>query len=384
MTPDVSSLRIGLDAREAFRENPRGIGLYARHLVREFGSLCPETEFLLYHERPNPPDLPPIPKAMRPVRATCKGDRFLAWERLLMPWRIRRDALSVYHGTYNTLPPQWPLWKGPPMVVSIHDLIVVWHDEDLHDPYIRYCRQATRRFVRDAAHILTVSEWSKRDILERYPVDPSKITVFYNGVHPDFLAGAPEGAGLAARTKYAGGRPYLFAVGAPLPRKNTGRMLEALGLLHARKPLEHRILVSGLGTEAQQKFGAIAGRVGLADQVRFLPYVSRSDLVGLYAGADLSIYPSLVEGWGIPVIESLVLGTPVITSNTSGMAEAAGPHGHLFDPTNLDSMVEGIAQAIADRARFASIRDEAVQRARTFTWRRAAEVTLQVYQQVAR
>lgn len=377
-------MRIGLDAREAFRENPRGIGLYARHLMREFGELCPEHEFLLYHERPAPPDLPQIPPSMRPVRATCKGDRFLAWERALMPWRIRRDKLSVYHGTYNTLPPEIPLWKGPPLVVSIHDLIVVWYDEDLHDPYIRYCRKATGRFVRDAAHILTVSEWSKQDILARYPVDPAKITVFYNGVHPDFLAGAPAGAGAAARAKFADGRPYLFAIGAPLPRKNTAKMLEALGVLHRRKPLEHLVLVSGLSQDHQKRFGEVAQGAGLADRVRFLPYVSRQELVGLYAGADLSVYPSLVEGWGIPVVESLALGTPVITSNTSGMAEAAGPHGRLFDPKDLDSMVEGIASALAERDRFATIREAAVARARTFTWRAAAEVTLATYRKVAR
>jgi len=376
-------MRIGLDAREAFRQNPRGIGLYARHLMREFGALCPEHEFVLYHEREAPPDLPPVPANMHPRRAEIRGSRWHAWERVLMPWRLRRDDLTVYHGTYNSLPPRWPLWRGPPMVVSLHDVIVTWWDDDLSDSFVRYARQVTARVVRQAAAILTVSEWSKRDIVERFGADPEKVTVFYNGVHPDFLAGAPEGAGERARTTHADGRPYLYAIGSPLKRKNTGAMIDALGLLHQRRPLEHLVLISGLSESQRAPFRERAERAGISERVRFLGYVDRAELIGLYAGADLAVYPSKVEGWGIPVIESLVLGTPVVTSDTTGMSEAGGDHATFFDPEDLDSMAEGIQRALDHRGDFAGIRDAAIQRARGFTWRRAAEVTLETYRRAA-
>lgn len=376
-------LVVGLDAREAFRFQPRGIGLYGRHLIREFGALCPEVRFKLYHERERPADLGDLPPNMTPVRASIRGHRWHLWERALMPWRLQRDGLDVYHGTYNTLPPRLPLRARPPMVVSIHDVIVTWLAEDLDDAYVRYCRQVTARVVQQAARILTVSEWSKRDIVARFGADPNKITVFYNGVHPDFLAGAPAGAGDDARRRFAQGRPYLFAIGAPLPRKNTAAMLRALGTLHARKPLDHSILVSGLSEAQRVPFAAAAHAAGIAERVHFLSYVERRDLVALYAGADLSIYPSRVEGWGIPVIESLSQGTPVVTSQTSGMAEAGGAHASFFDPDDHESMVEGIGAALANRAAFAHVRDAAIARARTFTWRRAAEVSLAVYREVA-
>jgi glycosyltransferase involved in cell wall biosynthesis len=381
---DLTQLVIGLDAREAFRQNPRGIGLYARHLMRELGALCPEHRFLLYHERPTPPDLPPVPANMRPVRAEVRGSRWHAWERALMPWRLRRDGLSVYHGTYNTLPPRWPIWRGPPMVVTIHDVIVTWWNEDLHDSYVRYCRRVTGRVVRDAAAILTVSEWSKGDIVQRYGADPEKITVFYNGVHPDFLAGAPPGAGDAARQRFADGRGYLFAIGSPLARKNTGAMLDALGVLAKRRRLQHLVLISGLDATHQRAFRERAARAGLEHQVRFLPYLDRADLIAVYAGADLAVYPSRIEGWGIPVVEALVLGTPVVTSASSGMLEAGGPHATYFDPDDLESMAHGIETALDRRAEFAPIRAAAIERARGFTWRRAAEVTLATYRAVAR
>lgn len=370
---------IGLDAREAFRFQPRGIGLYGRHLVREFGALCPDVPFRLYHERERPPDLPELPPNMTPVRATIRGHRFHLWERALMPWRMLRDRLGVYHGTYNTLPPRVPGRRRPALVVSIHDVIVTWYPENLDDDYVRYCRKVTARVVRQADRILTVSEWSRRDLVERFAADPRKIVVFHNGIHPDFLAGAPRGAGDDARTRFAGGRPYLFAIGAPLARKNTAAMLRALGRLHARRPLEHLVLVSGLSEAQRLPFARTAHEAGLGDRVRFLPYLDRADLVALYAGADLSIYPSRVEGWGIPVIESLSQGTPVVTSRTSGMAEAGGEHAFFFDPEDEESMADGIARALDGRTAFAAVRDAAVARARTFTWRRAAEVSLAAY-----
>jgi glycosyltransferase involved in cell wall biosynthesis len=376
-------MRIGLDAREAFRPEPRGIGLYVRHLMREFGALCPDVEFLLYHQRTLPDGAIDVPANMRAVHTDMPGGRFHAWERLQIPWRMRRDRVDVYHGTYNTLPPRWRIWPGPPLVVSLHDVIVTWWPDDLHDPFVRYARRVTRRVVRDAAVILTVSEWSRRDICERFDCDPRKVRLSLNGLHPDFLAGAPATAGAAAQARFAGGRPYLFAVGAALERKNTGRLLEAFGLLLRRRPdLPHDLLVSGVGAH-QDRFRALAAAAGCGARVRFLPYVERRDLIALYAGAALSVYPSLVEGWGIPVLESLAVGTPVATSNTAAMPEAGGDHAFYFDPHSTESIAQTIEQALDDAGAFAARRAAAIEHARTFTWRRTAEGVLAVYREVA-
>jgi glycosyltransferase involved in cell wall biosynthesis len=376
-------MRIGFDAREGFRSEPRGIGLYVRHLMREFGALCPDVEFLLYHQLPRPANGIDIPPNMRAVRTDLPGGRLHLWERLQVPWRIRRDAVDVYHGTYNTLPPRWRLWPGPPLVVTLHDVIVTWWPDDLGDPFVRYARAVTERVVRDAALILTVSEWSRRDLCERFRCEPAKVRISLNGLHHDFLAGAPPGAGDAARARWADGRPYVFSPGALLERKNTGRLLDAWGLLHGRRDLPHLLLVSGVAAHAD-RFRERAARAGCADTARFLPYVERSELVALYAGADLCVYPSLVEGWGIPVLEALAVGTPVATSNTSAMPEAGGEHAHYFDPGSAEAIAAGVEQALDRRADFDAVRAAAVARARTFTWRRTAEGVLAAYREVAR
>jgi len=377
-------MRIGVDAREAWRPEPRGIGLYVRHLMREFAALAPDDRFLLYHQLTLPAGAIQIPPNMQAMHTDMPGGRWHGWERLQMPWRLRRDQLDVYHGTYNTLPPRVPLWRGPPMVVSLHDVIVTWWPDDLADPFVRYARAVTPRVVRDAAVILTVSEWSRRDICERFPCDPTKVRLSLNGLHPEVLAGAPPGAGDRAREQFADGRPYLFAIGAGLERKNTGRLLDAWGLCRAQRPdWPHLLLVSGLG-KATDRFRERAAAAGVLEHVRFLPYLSQSDLIALYAGALLSVYPSLVEGWGIPVCESLALGTPVITSNTSAMPEAGGDHARYFDPNSTEAIADAIQDGVEDYVpAFAAVRDAAVARARTFTWRRTAEGVLQAYRDAA-
>ena len=384
-------MRIGVDAREGFRPQPRGIGLYVRHLAREFATLAPDDELLLYHQLPHDPaaehpfELAPNQRA---VQADMRGGRWHTWERLQMPWRLRRDRVDVYHGTYNTLPPKSPLglgalWKGPPMVCTIHDLIVTWYDADLDDPFVRYARAVTERVVRDAEVILTVSEWSRRDLCERHQCDPGKVRLTYNGLHPTVLAGAPDGAGERARAQFADGRAYWYSPGAALERKNTGRMLEAFALARQRRQDLPLLLVSGLG-QAVDRFSERAATAGVLEHVRFLPYLSQQDLLAVYAGADLCIYPSLVEGWGIPVTEALALGRPVLTSNTSAMPEAGGEHARYFDPHDLDSMATAMVDAVDDYLpQWPTQRAAAAERARGFTWTACAEGVLAAYREAA-
>ena len=367
--------------------DPVSVCRYALVRGARDATLAPDDEFLLYHQLQLPPDCDNpfvLPANQRAVHTDMPGGRFHSWERLQMPWRIRRDRLDVYHGTYNTLPPRWPLWKGPPMVVSLHDVIVTWWPDDLDDPFVQYARKVTPRVVRDATIILTVSEWSRRDICERFDCDPAKVRLSLNGLHPEVLKGAPDGAGDQIRERFAEGRPYLFAIGAGLERKNTGRMLEAWGLVRERRPdLPHLLLVSGLG-KAVDRFRDRADKAGALEHVRFLPYLSQAELIATYAGAELCVYPSLVEGWGIPVCESLALGTPIVTSNTSAMPEAGGEHARYFDPNDVESMATAMIDGIERYApAFGEVRDAAIARAREFTWTKTAEGVLQAYRDAA-
>lgn len=376
------TLRIGLDAREGFRENPRGIGLYCRHMLRELGEIEGDHEVIAYHEREAPPDLPPLAANIQPRRVPMPGFRWNLWENLRMPWQVRRDRLDVYHGTYNTVPPLGPRWRRVPLVVTVHDVIVCWWEQDAPGAYDLHLRRVMPRVARQAACILTVSEWSKRDICERYGVPPERITVFHNGVHPLFFRDPPAHWGPQARERFAGGRRYLFAIGSPLRRKNTDGFIRALGVLAQRHRLEHVAVITGLVGKDFDLLRGVAAAAGVEQQVRLFGYVTREELIGLYAGADLTVYPSHAEGWGIPVVESLAVGTPVATSRTTAMPEAGGDDAVYFDPGDVGDMAVAIERALENGGAFAARRPAAQARARGFTWRRAAATALEVYRAV--
>jgi glycosyltransferase involved in cell wall biosynthesis len=373
--------RIGLDFREAFREDPRGIGLYCRHLMREYGAIHPDLDFILFHERELPRDMPEIPEFMRTQRLDIKGGRFHLWERLALPLRLRSEGVDLYHGTYNTLPPRLPMPGNPKLVVTLHDILVTWMGEDLRDPFVRYARQVTRRVVRQADAILTVSEFSKQDILERYHCDPDKIRVVHNGIHPLFHADAPDADVTAMRERVTGGRPYIFAVGSALERKNSDILFPLYRRLKDEGLLGDAVLVmSSLTGESLERRRNTAREVGVEDDCRLLGYQSWEDLRLLYSGAMFSVYPSLAEGWGIPVVESLACGTPVATSERTAMPEAGGEHGLYFDPESLDSVAETCRQVIAGLDSFAA--EDAKSFARGFSWKACAEQTLDVYREL--
>ncbi len=373
--------RIGLDFREAFRENPRGIGLYCRHLMREFGALGPDLDLILFHERELPGDMPEIPDSMRPQRLGITGGRFHLWERLALPLRLRSEGVDLYHGTYNTLPPRLPLPGQPKLVVTLHDILVTWMAEDLQDPFVRYARKVTKRVVRQADAILTVSEFSKQDILQRYPCDPAKIHVVHNGIHPLFHEDADPAQVEAMRERITGGRPYIFAVGSALDRKNSDILFPLYRRLKEEGLLGDALLVmSSLTGESLERRRHVAREMGVEQDCRLLGYQSWEDLRLLKAGALFSVYPSLAEGWGIPVVESLACGTPIATSERTAMPEAGGEYAQYFDPESLESVASACSRLLRKIETFPV--DQAKAHARSFSWKTCAKKTLEIYKEV--
>ncbi len=300
-----------------------------------------------------------------------------------MPLQMRWDRIDVYHGTYNTLPPRWLRLGSPAMVVSLHDVVVTWWEQDGRDSYTDHVRRVTARVCREADKILTVSEFSKRDICERFAVPEERVEIFYNGIPPVFLTDLPQGSAEQARQRFAQGRPYLYCIGSPIRRKNTRGFLDALQILAASDRLEQRVVITGLVGADLDLLRAYAEQRGVADRIDFHGYLSHAELASIYAGADLTVYPSFAEGWGIPVLESLAMGTAVAASKATSIPEAGGEYADYFDPANAEEMAEVITTCLQKRDDFDRIRDAARDRARSFTWRAAAEKTLAVYREVS-
>ena len=268
-------------------------------------------------------------------------------------------------------------------VVTIHDLSVL-HYPDMHPPErIRYFGKGLVKSAHEAARIITGSSFIKRDIVATLGIDPGKIRVVPYGVAPEFapLASAEAREALDRYSLQPGG--YLLAVGTREPRKNLERLLDAyLSLPNAIRAERPLVLAGPAGWRAEQ----LEGRLEQAERkgaVRRLGYIPDADRTALYAGAAAFAYPSLYEGFGLPPLEAVACGTPVLTSAHSPMEEVLGDAAVLVDPLDTGSIAAGLARLLADPDAAAEARRRGPARAARFTWASSVEGTIGVYREVA-
>jgi glycosyltransferase involved in cell wall biosynthesis len=271
------------------------------------------------------------------------------WYPAALPRRAR--GLDVLH---------CPSFRGPlrsrtPLVVTVHDLAVLRHPDAFNRWTRTYSRVVVPRVVRAAQRVIAVSEFTKRELIELLGVAEERIHVVPNAVEAPFVPEGPRAEG-----------DYVLAVGTLEPRKNLPRLAEAT----QRAGLELRVVgARGWGDVS------VAG-----DGVTFLGFVEDEELAALYRGALCVAYPSLYEGFGIPALEALACGAPVVTSQGSAMAEIAGGAAVLVDPRDVEAIADGIANAIARRDELAKLGPE---RARRYTWGASAEAIVSVYRELA-
>jgi len=277
--------------------------------------------------------------------------RDVAWYPALLPLQAWRARLDVVHTTIF----RGPLRSHVPVALTVHDLAVLHHPEAFPAWTRLYAGTALRATVRAARRIIAVSDFTRREVIRLCDVDPDRIDVVPNAVDPIF---SPEGP--------AAGGDYLLAVGTLEPRKNLPAAIEAA-----------RILGAELRVVGARGWGDV--RVEGAD-VRWLGRVADDELATLYRGARCLVYPSLYEGFGIPVVEAMASGTPVVTSVDSAMADVAGSAAVLVDPADPAAIAEGVEEACRRRE---ELREVGLDRAARYTWSAAAESAVAAYRRAA-
>jgi glycosyltransferase involved in cell wall biosynthesis len=235
-----------------------------------------------------------------------------------------------------------------------------------------YCRRA------DA--IITVSESSKRDIVAHYRLNPAKVTVVYEAPAPEFVP-ASQSAVEAARQRYGLPERFLIHVGTIEPRKNLMRLVEALQQLRDSGLIIPLLVVGGKGWLYEGFFRRLEA-LEVRDAVRFPGYVPSADLPILYSAATLAVTPSVYEGFGLPVLEAMACGTPVISSHSSSLPELGGQAACYFDPYDVEEMASTIRAVWTDSEQRAEMREKGLAQAAKFSWARAAEETLAIYRTV--
>ena len=371
-------MRVCLDVSAAVHRRA-GLGRYAHELIAALVDQGAHEYSAFYHQRGAAQLLPPIDRLPRVT--TPLGVR---------PWRLRvalayfthtaMDAMfpgvDVFHATEHLL----PRLRRTRAVFTLHDLIFQFDPGSHKSLNIAFLRTMMPRFLRAADAVIAVSECSQRDAVRIYRLPPDKIRVIYEGVDPRFKPIDDPARLAAVRRKHALPDRFILHVGTIEPRKNLPLLFEALPALNmADCPL----IVAGKTGWLTDPIFARLDELGLRDRVRFIGYVPDEELPALISAATALVMPSRYEGFGLPVLEAMACGTPVIASNTSSLPEVGGEAALYAPPDDVRAWANLLNQVLADGALRASLREKGLRQASKFRWDIAARQTAAVYEQVS-
>ncbi|HTQ80847.1 MAG TPA: glycosyltransferase family 1 protein [Thermoanaerobaculia bacterium] len=362
---------IGLDARKI---QDFGIGTYIRNLVRSLGALDRENRYVLLVRPADREALPELPDNFQV--AVESSPVYSLRELLALSWQLYRLNLDLYHSTHYVL----PAFVRSRVVVTIHDIIHLLYPEFLPSRLaFFYAQRMIRHGLARGDRVIAVSQNTKADLMEYFDVDGKKIQVIYNGVEDRFREPLPEEEIERRLAPYGIARPYLLFVGNPKPHKNLDNVVQAYARARRMAQFDAPLLCVGGPPGGSDKVRQRAEFLGLADRVLQVGQVPEEVLPAVYQGAELFLYPTLYEGFGLPVIEAMASRTAVITSNTSALKEIAEGYAHLVDPLDVDGMAKAIARCMSDPEHRANLAKLGTRRAEDFRWERTARRTLDAY-----
>jgi glycosyltransferase involved in cell wall biosynthesis len=300
----------------------------------------------------------------------------ILWEQFAAPFLTAFDGMDLVHGPVNIV----PLGGRVPSVVTIHDLAFLEYPEQYPPMQQRYLEMMTRASVRKACRVITVSEYTGLDVAARLGIPSRKIVVVPNGVSAEFYPRQGTGELDEFRDQLNLPDDFLLFVGTLQPRKNLAGLIRAFAQLPSgeRLPL---YVVGGEGWMYSEIFDEVQ-RLGIADEVHFPGYAASETLPLWYSAATAFIYPSFYEGFGLPVLEAMACGAPVVTSNRSSLPEVVGDAGVLTNPDDPDDIASALSELLNDSDKRAALSRSGRERASTFTWNRTARETARVYRDV--
>ena len=363
---------IGIDASRAARGKRTGTERYSFELIRHLVALDQKNRYRLYFDRPPFCEL-------RIANCELRVMPFpRLWTHARLSWEMMHRPPDVLFVPAHVL----PLVHPPRSVVTIHDLGYLYFPRAHRLLDRLYLDLSTRFNARAAAHIIADSQATKRDLVERYGVEPSKISVIYPGYDEEAFQPLRDREAIeAVKTRYGIAGDYILFVGTIQPRKNLVRLMEAFSLLK-RQAADLQLVIAGKKGWLYEAIFRRVRELGLEGRVVFTGYVAEEDLPALFSGARLFVFPSLYEGFGLPVLEAMACGTPVVCSNASSLPEVAGDAALLFDPLDVEGMAAAMERILSDKRLRAELIERGLKRARGFSWEKCARQTLAVLESV--
>lgn len=369
-------MRIALDAIPLVAAKT-GIGHYTDALAASLARIHTDHQYVLLSPfdfafdagNGTPPNLS---KMFFPVRSI-----FRKWWLAGLPAMLRISPLDVFHGTNYCI----PVFSPCPTVVTIHDLSLFTQSHTHEDENVKRGKRRIPLMARRATKIIAPSEWTKREIIEHLSIREDKIRVIFEAARSG-MRPLSVGECQAVFAKYQLQQPYLLYVGTIEPRKNLLTLIRAYNeLLRTTEHQPQLVLCGGRGWLFDEVFKLVE-ELKLQDQVRFTGYVPDEDLPALYSAAEIFLYPSLYEGFGLPPLEAMACGTPAICSSASSLPEVIGGAGLTHDPNDWQALTGHTAKLLGDRAARQHFKQAGLEQAARFSWDRAARETQSVYDEV--
>lgn len=369
-----SNMKIAIEAQRIFRPNKHGMDFVALETIRELQKIDHENEYFIFVS-PEPDHCLNESDNMHIVELRCPS--YPLWEQVALPRAVARVRPDLLHCTSNTAPVKCPV----PLVLTLHDIIFLEKRQSSSRSLYQemgwhYRRLVVPRILSECRKIITVSNFECNRIREALNLPKDRLTAVYNGYSPHFrqMPPAPE-----IVHKYIPSDDYLFFLGNTDPKKNTPRVLKAYGLYLRQSKHKRPLLIADLKEEAIDGILSAEGIKEVKPYLSFPGYIPNADLAALYNGAFAFLYPSLRESFGIPMLESMACGTPVIAGNTSAMPEIAGEGALLADPLDENDIARKILLLEEDDTFYQQQVDYGLERVKLFSWRKSAEALLKIY-----
>lgn len=357
-----------------------GGGVYARKLLAGLAAVDPAGGYTAYTRGDvDLPDLPP--NWFRHVRTPVDGRSVLwrtFWEYAVLPGKVRREKFDVFHGLGSLS----PVPGGGPTVLTIHDLIYRHFPASVPRGHQVFMTWMLPRVARKAARVIVPSEYTANDVVHilKVPRDRVRIVPYGPGAEYRPVEDAAAVAGVLTRLKVR--RPYVVTVARGYPHKNLVGLLDAFARLRARGRREEQLVLVGEPYRAGDAVDRRVKELGLGDAVVCTGRIDDADLQALYTAATAFAFPSLAEGLGLPVLEAMSCGVPVVASDATAIPEGVGDAGLLADARDPDAFADALGRVLADDGLRAELRRKGFDRARLFSWRRCAEQTVAVYREL--
>ncbi len=363
-------MRIGIEAERANLPNPTGVERYAAELIRNLAKLDSKNEYILYFRS-------------KPQRWFSQLPKNFSYKVMPFPkfWtQIRISLEMMMHPVDVLLIPAsaLPLWHPKNSVVTVHDIAFELF-AGIYTGFMNYYQKwAARYAVRNSAKVISVSQATKEDVVRVYKADPDKITVTHLGLDDTFKPRTYEEVQKVLDKYGLVYQKYILFVGTLQPRKNIIKLVEAYEKLKNENRIEEKLIVVGAKGWLWEPIAEKIRRAGFDGAVRHLDYVDQEDLPFLYSGAKLLTLPALYEGFGLPPLEAMASGVPVVVSNVSSLPEVSGDASVLVDPNSVNSIAEGLLEVLTNSNLRQQMIDRGLARAKHFTWENTAKKTLEV------